>query len=73
MRRSEAAGDKGRASTPQDLQRLFLLAQEDRHRPRVGLPPLPGPVPPPPALSEYAAPPQDQTWQGYKPCTSALV
>ncbi|CAK0786611.1 hypothetical protein CVIRNUC_009825 [Coccomyxa viridis] len=52
VRRSEAAGDKGRASTPQDLQRLFLLAQEDRHRPRVGLPPLPGPVPPPPALSE---------------------
>ena len=56
VRRSEAAGDKGRASTPQDLQRLFLLAQEDRHRPRVGLPPLPGPVPPPPALSEYARP-----------------
>ena len=72
MRRSEAAGDKGRASTPQDLQRLFLLAQKDRHRPRIGLPPLPGPVPPPPAPSE-CAPPQALTWQGYKPCTSALV
>ena len=57
---------------PQDLQRLFLLAQEDRHRPRIGLPPLPGPVPPPPAPSE-CAPPQALTQQGHKPCISDLI
>ena len=54
IRRSEAGGDKGKGSTAKDLERLFLIAQEDRHRPRIGLSPLPMPVPPPPPPSEYA-------------------
>ena len=53
IRRSEAGGDKGKGSTAQDLERLFLLAEEDRYRPRIGLSPLPMPVPPPPPPSEY--------------------
>ncbi|CAL5221994.1 g4282 [Coccomyxa viridis] len=52
IRRSEAGGDKGKGSTAKDLERLFLIAQEDRHRPRIGLSPLPMPVPPPPPPSE---------------------
>ena len=70
VRRSEAAGDKGRASTPQDLQRLFLLAQEDRHRPRIGLPPLPRPRAPAACPSE-CAPARALTQQGHGPCISA--
>ena len=54
VRRSEAGGDRGKGSTARDLERLFLIAQEDRHRPRIGLSPLPMPVPPPPPPSEYA-------------------
>ena len=72
VRRSEAAGDKGRASTGQDLQRLFLLAQQDRHRPRIGLPPLPAPVPPPPAPSECVMS-QARTQQRCKPCPRAAT
>ena len=47
IRRSEAAGDRGKASSQPDLERLFLTAVQDRHRPRINLAPLPAPVPPP--------------------------
>ena len=55
MRRSKAGGDKGKGSTVRDLERLFLTAQQDRHRPSIGLSPLPMPVPPPPPPSKYAS------------------
>ncbi|CAL8465559.1 g5095 [Coccomyxa elongata] len=47
VRRSEAAGDKGKKPNLADLERLFLMTVEDRHRPRINLGPLPAPVPPP--------------------------
>ena len=55
VRRSEAGGDKVKGSSPRDLERLFLVAQQDRHRPCIGLSPLPMPVPPPPPPSQYAS------------------
>ena len=39
--------DRGASPSGRDLERLWLTSAEDRHRPRVNLPPLPAPVPPP--------------------------
>ncbi|KAK9814216.1 hypothetical protein WJX72_002437 [[Myrmecia] bisecta] len=52
VRRSEAAGDKGRGMTGADRLRLFLAAVPDSQRQRILLPPLPTPVPPPPPPSK---------------------
>jgi len=54
VRRSEAADARGRAPAPADLDRLFLGAAEDRLRPYMRLPPMPGVVPPPPPPSKCA-------------------
>ena len=52
VRRSEAAGDKGKSDTVPQLQRLFYSSTEDRNRAQIGLPPMPKPVPPPPPPSK---------------------
>jgi hypothetical protein len=54
VRRSEAADARGRTPAPADLDRLFLGAAEDRLRPYMRLPPMPGVVPPPPPPSKRA-------------------
>ena len=52
VRRSEAADARGRSPSPVDMERLFLGAVLDRHRPRVALPPFPKAAPAPPAPTE---------------------
>ena len=52
VRRSEAADAKGKATTPEQLRRIFYTAVEDRRRATVGLRPLPKPAPPPAPPSE---------------------
>ena len=44
VRRSEAADAKGKATTPQQLRRMFYTAVEDCRRATVGLRPLPKPA-----------------------------
>ena len=55
VRRSEAADARGKTPSSADLERLFMGAVEDRHRPYRRLPPMPGVVPPPPPPSKCAA------------------
>lgn len=52
VRRSEAAGDKGKSDTTAQLRQLFYTSTEDRNRAQIGLPPMPKPVPPPPPPSK---------------------
>ena len=52
VRRSEAADARGKTPSAADLERLFMGAIEDRHRPYRRLPPMPGVVPPPPPPSK---------------------
>lgn len=52
VRRSEAADARGKTPSSADLERLFMGAVEDRHRPYRRLPPMPGVVPPPPPPSK---------------------
>ena len=52
VRRSEAAGDKGKTDTAAQLRQLFYTSTEDRNRAQIGLPPMPKPVPPPPPPSK---------------------
>ena len=52
VRRSEAAASRGQKSSAADLERLFLGAVEDWHRPKRLLPPFPAAVAPPPPPSE---------------------
>ena len=52
VRRSEAADAQGKATTPEQLRRIFYTAVEDRRRATVGLRPLPKPAPPPAPPSE---------------------
>ena len=52
VRRSEAADARGKTPSSADLERVFMGAVEDRHRPYRRLPPMPGVVPPPPPPSK---------------------
>ena len=52
VRRCEAADAKGKATTPEQLRRMFYTAVEDRRRATVGLRPLPKPALPPAPPSE---------------------
>ena len=56
VRRSEAGDAQGKAPQQAELQRMLLSLVEDRHRPRVGLRPLPASSPPPPPPSKCVPP-----------------
>lgn len=53
VRRSEEKDAGKRVQSQQQLQASFLPLAEDRHRPRLGLPPLPKAVPPPAPVTRW--------------------